>query len=177
MSTTLPDWRDGPDRACCADAAADGSESAAASRVARVVPALSSVSRRLPSTCCSSPGSSSGTLAALFAPTAPSCPSALPSCPSALPCCPSALPCRPSALPCCLSTLPCCPSAFPPCVSALLPSCLPALLSLLSVTVRITCPTFTLSPCFTLISPTVPATDDGTSIVALSVSRSWNGCS
>src|SRR3954464_8885220 len=159
MSTTLPDWRDGPDRACCADAAADGSESAAASRVARVVPALSSVSRRLPSTCCSSPGSSSGTLAALFAPTAPSCPSALPCCPSAspccpsaLPCCPSALPCRPSALPCRPSTLPCCPSAFPPCVSALLPSCLPALLSLLSVTVRITCPTFTLSPCFTLIS-------------------------
>src|SRR4051794_7428942 len=161
MSTTLPDWRDGAGRACCADAAADGSESAAASRVARVVPALSSVSRRLPSTCCSSPGSSSGTLAALFAPTAP--------------CCPSALPCCPSALPCCLSALPCCPSAFPPCVSALLPSCLPALLSLLSVTVRITCPTFTLSPCFTLISPTVPATDDGTSIVALSVSSSRTG--
>src|SRR4051812_46972162 len=168
MSTTLPDWRDGAGRACCADAAADGSESAAASRVPRVVPALSSVSRRLPSTCCSSPGSSSGTLAALFAPTAPSCPSTLPCCPSALPCCPSALPCCPSAL-------PCCPSAFPPCVSALLPSCLPALLGPLSVTVRITWPTFTLSPCFTLISPTVPATDDGTSIVALSVSSSRTG--
>src|SRR5690349_11816429 len=44
-------------------------------------------------------------------------------------------------------------------------------------TVRITAPTFTLSPRLTLISLTTPATDDGTSIVALSVSSSSTGCS
>ena len=42
---------------------------------------------------------------------------------------------------------------------------------------RIACPTFTLSPAFTLTAVTVPATDEGTSIVALSVSSSRTGWS
>jgi hypothetical protein len=46
-----------------------------------------------------------------------------------------------------------------------------------SSTVKITAPTCTLSPFLTLISLTTPATDDGTSIVALSVSSSMTGCS
>ena len=41
-----------------------------------------------------------------------------------------------------------------------------------SFSVSTTCPIVTLSPLLTLISETVPATDDGTSIVALSVSSS-----
>ena len=41
-----------------------------------------------------------------------------------------------------------------------------------SSSVSTTCPIVTLSPLLTLISETVPATDDGTSIVALSVSSS-----
>ena len=40
-----------------------------------------------------------------------------------------------------------------------------------------TAPTFTLSPCLTLMSLTTPATEEGTSIVALSVSSSTTGCS
>ena len=44
-------------------------------------------------------------------------------------------------------------------------------------TLRIAWPTLTLSPALTLISFTVPATDEGTSIVALSVSSSRTGCS
>ena len=39
-------------------------------------------------------------------------------------------------------------------------------------TVKITCPTFSLSPSFTRTSLTVPLTEDGTSITALSVSSS-----
>ena len=46
-----------------------------------------------------------------------------------------------------------------------------------SSTVKITEPTCTLSPFLTLISLTTPATDEGTSIVALSVSSSMTGCS
>src|SRR5262245_25018685 len=46
-----------------------------------------------------------------------------------------------------------------------------------SSTLRIVCPTVTLSPALTLISLTWPATEDGTSIVALSVSSSRTGCS
>ena len=46
-----------------------------------------------------------------------------------------------------------------------------------SSTLRIAWPTLTLSPALTLISLTVPATDDGTSIVALSVSSSRTGWS
>src|SRR5580658_8917726 len=42
-------------------------------------------------------------------------------------------------------------------------------------TVKITCPTRSLSPSFTRISPTVPVTDDGTSTTALSVSSSITG--
>src|SRR5258706_11878334 len=45
----------------------------------------------------------------------------------------------------------------------------------LSSTVRIACPTLTLAPALTLISLTLPATDEGTSIVALSVSSSRTG--
>src|SRR5439155_23500770 len=41
-----------------------------------------------------------------------------------------------------------------------------------SSTVRIACPTFTLSPALTLMSLTCPATDEGTSLVALSVPSS-----
>ena len=41
--------------------------------------------------------------------------------------------------------------------------------------VKITCPTLILSPCLTLISFTVPVTDDGTSTTALSVSSSITG--
>src|SRR5262245_25816522 len=44
-------------------------------------------------------------------------------------------------------------------------------------TVNTTAPTVTLSPLLTLISLTTPATDDGTSIVALSVSSSTTGWS
>ncbi len=46
-----------------------------------------------------------------------------------------------------------------------------------SSTLRIAWPTFTLSPCLTLTSFTVPATLEGTSIVALSVSSSRTGWS
>ena len=46
-----------------------------------------------------------------------------------------------------------------------------------SSTLRITWPTLTLSPALTLISLTCPATDEGTSIVALSVSSSRIGWS
>src|SRR5208282_6688049 len=44
-----------------------------------------------------------------------------------------------------------------------------------SATVKITCPTRSLSPSFTRTSPTVPVTDDGTSTTALSVSSSMTG--
>src|SRR6185503_10989945 len=44
-------------------------------------------------------------------------------------------------------------------------------------TVSTTAPTLTLSPFLTRISLTTPATEDGTSIVALSVSSSSTGCS
>src|SRR6185503_12441418 len=59
--------------------------------------------------------------------------------------------------------------------AAALPAPLPAAAA--SSTVKITAPTCTLSPFLTLISLTTPATDDGTSIVALSVSSSMTGCS
>jgi len=42
-------------------------------------------------------------------------------------------------------------------------------------TVKMTCPTLSLSPSLTRISPTVPVTDEGTSTTALSVSSSMTG--
>ena len=51
----------------------------------------------------------------------------------------------------------------------------PAAVTAPSSTVKITCPTFSLSPSLTRMSFTIPATEDGTSTTALSVSSSITG--